>query len=189
MAAPLVRPWIIRDERMLISRPPFIEVSVQTVELPSGRVIPDYYQIRMADFVCVYAQTSSGGVLVLRSYRHGPRRVCLNFPGGRINDGEDPLVAARRELREETGYEGARWQHLGSFVTQGNQRAQTAHLYRALDCRPVAAANSGDLEDAVLLEMTQAEVGAAVRGGEFASLDHVALFGLAATAPAQPRAG
>src|SRR5690349_1623170 len=98
----VLRPWAIRSERTLLSCPPFIEVSVQSVGLPDGRVIPDYYQLRMVDYVCLFAETTAGEVLVLRSYRHGPRRICLNFPGGQVVDGETALAAAKRELLEET---------------------------------------------------------------------------------------
>jgi ADP-ribose pyrophosphatase len=174
----ILLPWAIRSERTLLSCPPFIEVSVQSVELPDGRVIRDFYQLRLADYVCIFAETVAGDVLTLRSYRHGPRRICLNFPGGRIAEGETALAAAKRELFEETGYESARWQALGSFVTQGNQRGQTAHFFRASDCRCVAAADSGDLEQAQLIQMPLSGVLAAVRHGEFATMDHIALLSL-----------
>jgi ADP-ribose pyrophosphatase len=175
-----LRPWAIRDERTLLSCPPFIEVSIQSVELPDGRIIQDFYQLRMADYVCLFAETAAGQVLALRSYRHGARRVCLNFPGGQIAAGETALTAAKRELLEETGYESQRWQVLGSFVTQANQRGQTAHFFRASDCRCIAAPNSGDLEQSQLVQMPLSEILAALRRGEFAIVDHVALLGLVA---------
>jgi ADP-ribose pyrophosphatase len=179
----VLRPWAIHSERTLLSCPPFIEVSVQSVGLPDGRVIPDYYQLRMTDFVCVFPETVEGEVLVLRSYRHGPRRICLNFPGGQITEGETALAAAKRELLEESGYESPTWQALGSFVTQGNQRGQTAHFFRASECRRVAGANSGDLEQAQLLQMSKSDLQLAAQSGEFAIADHIALLGLAVLLP------
>jgi ADP-ribose pyrophosphatase len=178
MADVVLSPWAIRSERTLLSCPPYIEVSVQSVELPDGQIVRDFYQLRLADFVCIFAETAAGDVLTLRSYRHGPRRICLNFPGGRLAEGEPALDAAKRELLEETGYEGAHWQALGSFVTQGNQRGQTAHFFRASGCRYVATADSGDLEQAQLIQMPLPDVLAAMRRGEFATVDHIALLAL-----------
>lgn len=174
-----LRPWAIRSERRLLSRPPFLEVSEQTVELPDGRVIADYYQIAMPDYTCIYPETADGRVLLLRSYRHGPRRVCLTFPGGQVAPAEDPLSGAKRELLEETGFVSDDWRALGSFVTQANQRCQTAHLFRAANCRKVQAPDSGDLEQQELVEMTRGEVAVAFRRGEFAILEHAAVLALA----------
>lgn len=174
-----LRPWLVRAEQTLVARPPFIEVSVQTVELPDGRLIDDFYQIAMPDYVCVFAETGDGKLLVLRSYRHGVRKVCLNFPGGRINAGETPEAAAVRELLEETGHEAARLAPLGRFVTQANQRCQTAHFFRAAGCRSRQAPASGDLEDQEIVLMTLDAAFAAAREGGFAVLEHVAILALA----------
>src|SRR6266852_4400665 len=85
-----LRPWIVRGEQMLLSRRPYVEITAQCVELPDGRVVDDFYQITMADYTCVFPETADGRVVLLRSYRHGPRRVCLTFPGGRLSEGEAP---------------------------------------------------------------------------------------------------
>jgi ADP-ribose pyrophosphatase len=174
-----LRPWRVRAEQTLVARPPFIELSVQTVELPNGRLIDDFYQIAMPDYVCVFAETGDGQVLLLRSYRHGARKVCLNFPGGRINAGETPAAAAARELLEETGHEAIRWTSLGRFVTQANQRCQTAYFFRAAGCRFRQAPASGDLEDQELVLMSVDGAFAAAREGGFAVLEHVAILALA----------
>jgi ADP-ribose pyrophosphatase len=174
------RSWVVVAERELLSRPPFITVSAQTIDLPDGRRIDDYYQIELGDFACVYAQTEDRRLVMLRSYRHGPRKVCFNFPGGGIGPKETPAEAAKRELLEETGFEAARWQPLGSFITNSNQRCQTAHFFRADGCHQIAQANSGDLEDSEVILLTFSDALATMRRGDLASLSHAALLGLVA---------
>jgi ADP-ribose pyrophosphatase len=174
-----LRPWTVREERTLLSRPPFIEISSQSVELPDGRRIDDFYQIAMPDYVSVFTETADARLLLLRQYRHGARRVCLNFPGGRVNPGEPPLAAAQRELLEETGYVAMAWSAMGSFVTQANQRCQTAHLFRARGCHPKQAADSGDLEEQELVLAPIDEAIRAGREGQFPVMEHMMLLALA----------
>jgi len=177
--APALRPWIIRSERTLLSCPPFIEISAQSVELPDGRRVDDFYQIAMPDYVSVFAEAGDGRLLLLRSYRHGPRRVCLNFPGGRVNPGEPARAAAERELLEETGYAGGVWAATGSFVTQANQRCQTAHFFRVRGCCRQQAPDSGDLEEQKLVLTTRDDALRAAREGQFPLMEHMALLALA----------
>ncbi len=174
-----LRKWEVRGERELLDASPFLKVSAQRIELPDGRVVENFYQLAMPDFASIFAETEDGRILVLRAYRHGAKRVCLAAPGGHLSPGEAPLAAAKRELLEETGYEAALWQPLGSFITNANHRCQTAHFFRASGCRKVAAANSGDLEETELVLMSRAQVIAAFKAGEFPFVSQVALFGLA----------
>jgi len=141
-----VKPWTTLDRRVEFSGGPIREIVRETVQLPDGRIIPDFYTARMGDYALVYAVTTEGKVLVLRQYKHGLGRVCLTFPGGYVAPGEDPAVAAERELLEETGYRGGKLTSLGSFVTNANQGCNTVHLFRATGCTPVRAPNAGDLE-------------------------------------------
>src|SRR5262245_58252360 len=62
--------------------------------------------IACPDWVNVLALTTDGQVVLLRQYRPGIDRVCLEIPGGMIEPGEDPIAAGVRELAEETGYTG-----------------------------------------------------------------------------------
>ncbi len=174
-----LRPWVVRHEKTLLTGAPFIEVSAQSVELPDGRTVDDFYQIRMPDYACILPETGDGRLLLLRSYRHGPRRVCLTFPGGQLASGELPLDAAKRELLEETGHVADAWRHLGSFVTQANQRCQTAHFFAAGSCREVQAPDSGDLEEQELVMLTRAEAVDAFHRGSFAIIEHVTMLGIA----------
>lgn len=179
--------WKIIESRELYAAPPYLSVRVETVELPDGRRIDDFYQIDLRDFACIFAETEDGRIILLRQYKHGPRQVSLTFPGGHLGSGENPLDAARRELMEETGFEAAEWIDLGTFVTNSNQRCNTAHFFRATGCRAVAPPDSGDLEDMEMVLLTQDELFAAIGRGEIAVVDQLALATLA-THPAVARA-
>lgn len=66
------------------------------------------------DSVQVVAENEDGNILLVRQYRFGIGKYLYELPGGLIDAGEEPLVAARRELVEETGYTASSWKKLGS---------------------------------------------------------------------------
>jgi ADP-ribose pyrophosphatase len=121
----------------------------ETVQLPDGHTLDDFYTVDAPDFVCIFPAIDDGRVLCLRSYRHGPRRVVLGLPSGYVNPGEEPLRAAQRELREETGYTADSWAQLGTFAADGNRGGGRAHIYLARHLTCVTKPASGDLEEQV----------------------------------------
>lgn len=171
--------WIVASSRRVFAGGPIDEIAVERVTLPDGREIPDYYTVRLGDFALVFARTADERVIVLRQYKHGPRRVCLTFPGGGIQQGEDPLAAAQRELLEETGYESTSWRSLGSFVTNANQGCNAAHLFVAERCRRVSAPTEPDVEDTELLLMAVADLLSPLRLHEIGLASHAALLAIA----------
>lgn len=174
-----MKPWTTLDRRVEFSGGPIREIVRETVQLPDGRIIPDFYTARMGDYALVYAVTTEGKVLVLRQYKHGLGRVCLTFPGGYVAPGEDPAVAAERELLEETGYRGRKLTSLGSFVTNANQGCNTAHLFRIDGCQRECDPDSGDLEEMELTVFEPAELLSPSRFAEMGVLSYVTLVLLA----------
>ena len=98
----MLRPWIVKG-RVTVFSHPRIEVAVETVELPDGRVIDDYLQVEMAEHSIVVPWNEKGLWLVQRQYKHGPRKIGLSFPGGQLDKNEVPLEAAKRELLDWNG--------------------------------------------------------------------------------------
>jgi ADP-ribose pyrophosphatase len=76
-----------------------------------------------------------GRVALLRQYRHAVGRVIWEIPAGTLSPGESPDDCARRELREETGYEGDRFVKLGEMVPIPAYSDETIHLFLATELR------------------------------------------------------
>jgi ADP-ribose pyrophosphatase len=158
---------------------PVRAITVEHVVLPDGIEIPDYYRIELPDYALVFARTVDEHVIVFRQYKHGIGRVCLGFPGGALEPGEDPLASARRELLEETGYASDNWQALGEFVTNGNQHCNVAHLFIARNCRRTGPPTASDLENPECLLIPIGELAARMPLEQIGQISHVALLALA----------
>jgi ADP-ribose pyrophosphatase len=138
----------------------------------------------------VVAVTPDGKVIMERSYKHGPRRVATSLPAGYLEDGEAPIDAARRELREETGYEADEWKSLGSFTVDGNYGVSTEHAFLALGARQVRESGGpghDDLEEIELLTLPLDEAVALIEQGEVVQLSSAAALALAALALSSAR--
>jgi ADP-ribose pyrophosphatase len=80
--------------------------------VPDGRLVEDFYSIAIPEYVVVAAFDSDGNVLLERHYRHGAGATTSSLPSGYVDPGEKASEAARRELREETGYTASSWELL-----------------------------------------------------------------------------
>jgi ADP-ribose pyrophosphatase len=92
----------------------WIRVAVARLLLPTGYSY-DYTVVRMAaPGVATVALNEQGEILLEREYRYPVDQVLFQLPGGLLDGHEEPLEAAQRELREETGYEADEWKLLGA---------------------------------------------------------------------------
>ena len=84
--------WKTRSCDVLLDRPPWFEVSVEEVELPGGKIVSDYHQIRMPHFTAVFAVTQDQNIMVMRCYRHAVGEVTLTMPGGMLEAERIPAI-------------------------------------------------------------------------------------------------
>ncbi|MBQ7565485.1 MAG: NUDIX hydrolase [Oscillospiraceae bacterium] len=101
------------------------------VELPNGH-IAHREVVRHIGAVCVIPVTDDGKAVVERQYRYPMDEVITEIPAGKLDrEDEDPLEAAKRELREETGYTADEWRELGMFYPAAAYCDERIHMYLA----------------------------------------------------------
>jgi ADP-ribose pyrophosphatase len=94
--------------------------------------------VRHSGSVVILAVDEGGAeasVLLARQYRHAAERYLWELPAGRIDKRENEVKAAKRELREETGYRAARWDRILHFWASPGFLAEAMSIYRARGLR------------------------------------------------------
>ena len=162
-----MRAWQTHSRRVVFDQPPWLQVEYHEVELPDGRIIPDWTWIKTPDYINVVVETETGHFLCFRQRKYAFAEPMLALVGGYIESGETPLAAAQRELREETGYISDDWLNLGDYLVDPNRGVATGYLYLARGGRQVYAIDSDDLEEQEILLMKRAELEAALSQGKF----------------------
>ena len=171
--------WKIIERRKCYEAPPWISHSVHKVSLPDGRVIDNFNQVSIPDFAVIVATTPEGFYILERQYKHGIGKISMTLPGGSINAGENPLDAAKRELREETGFVSGTWHHLGTYMGDANYGCGRAWVFRAFDAVQTSQPNSGDLEEMEIVHLNYRDMLENLLQGEVVAAAAVAALGVA----------
>jgi 8-oxo-dGTP pyrophosphatase MutT (NUDIX family) len=131
----LVEPWrVIEGDALLETR--IFTVRARDCASPTH---PDkagrFTYLDTTDWVNVAALTREGQVVMIEQFRHGRAEVTLELPGGMVDPGEEPLAAALRELREETGYAGEQAELIGVVTPNPALQNNRCHTALVQNCR------------------------------------------------------
>ena len=152
-----IKEWKVLESEYLVRRP-WLTARRDRLELPDGRIIPEYYVLEYPDWVNVIAITKDGQFVMERQYRHAARKISLELPCGVMEEGETPLEAAQRESLEETGFGGGQWKKLMELSPNPSAMSNTTHCFLAIGVEKIAEQHLDETEELSVLFMTKEEV-------------------------------
>jgi ADP-ribose pyrophosphatase len=123
---------------------PWGTVSRKTYQTGNGDPDQKHVTVEKPEFALIAALDESRNLLLVRQYRHGTDRSYWALPGGFVDKGETPVVAAQRELLEETGHVAGRSSYIGAFHPVPAFLKTVAHIVVCEDLRkdPLAKLDS-----------------------------------------------
>ena len=167
----------------------WIDFRRSAYRFPDGRVFAPYYSYTRRDYAVVVASDEEGRYLCVRQFRQGIRAVTTEFPAGGIDPRDQTvaglsaeeiaLAAAKRELREETGYESDRWTHLLTVPAQATLSDNYAYLFMAENCRPASGQQLDDMELLHFRMVSAEEIDRLIAAGGFQQAVHILAWLLA----------
>jgi ADP-ribose pyrophosphatase len=108
----------------------FLDVRRDTVQLPGGKSTTREYVVHPGACV-VIPLLDNGDVILEKQFRYAVGREMIEFPAGKLDPNEDPLICALRELREETGYTASEWAYAGCMHLAIAYSTEVIHIYFA----------------------------------------------------------
>ena len=107
-----------------------VKLTLDRARLPDG-TLADREVVYHPGGVAILALDEGENVALVRQYRYPMRQLLLELPAGKLDPGEDPRLAAARELSEETGLEAAEWTDLGEILASPGFCTERLHMYLA----------------------------------------------------------
>lgn len=187
--------WELINEEHII-QDAWIDFRRNEYKLPDGQTITPVYNYSKHSFSLVVATDRSGNFICVRQYRHGIDEITTEFPAGGIeyakeeDAASEPCItkeniiasedeafeAAKRELREETGYTSDNWTHLLTIPANATISNSNVHIYCATNCTLSASQELDDTEFLNVVLLNETELLSAISGGDFKQALHVLAY-------------
>jgi ADP-ribose pyrophosphatase len=133
-----------------------VSLAIETSELPGGETVRRDLVIHPGSVV-ILPLLDAGHVCLLRNRRFAVEQELWELPAGTLEPGEEPGLAAARELREETGFTARDWRKLLSFYPSPGFLSEVLHLFLARDLiEGPAAPEAGEELQAHIIPLAQA---------------------------------
>ena len=123
---------------------------------------------------CVVAIDNNKDILMVRQFRYAINQQILEIPAGKLDVPEEsPLLAAKRELLEETGYVSDDWSHLITIPSNATIADNLAYIYVAKNCRKMSGQSLDEMEFLNAVRLDADEIEKLISDGEFKQAMHV----------------
>ena len=154
----------------------WIDFRKTTYRYPDGRIFSPFYTYSRRDYAVIVASDVEGRLICVRQFRQGIRAVTTEFPAGGLETGSSPetaLEAAKRELKEETGYVSDDWKHLLTIPSNATISDNFASIFTAKNCRRDSGQSLDETEILGVVRHTPEEIDSMIRSGQFQQAMHV----------------
>lgn len=177
-----IQPWkTLSSSTALDER--WFTVRRDTVQLPLGKVVDDYFVWESPHIAMVVPMTSEGDLVIVRQYRHAVGQILHQFPAGAVDKDETVEAAARREMREESGYQTTeRLQHLGTIAPYSTKITGVTDIYLAPNATQTSTPEYDEQEETEVLTMSPENVLELCTNGELQQADFISAAYLALNA-------
>jgi ADP-ribose pyrophosphatase len=132
---------------------------------PDGNPKHAVHTMRTRDWCNVIAITPRNEIVLVRQYRFGTQEFSLEVPGGVIDEGEAPAIAAARELAEESGYSAPIWESLSVVHPNPAISSNRLHSFIAKDATASAICKFDELEELEVVLVAREHLGALLDDG------------------------
>ena len=163
-----MKKWITKNTKEAFRGLLFRYLTVERESADSGK-IGTFDVLQTIDWVNLIALDEKENVILVKQYRHGNDEITLEIPGGGVHPGEDPLLGAKRELREETGHESDEWHFLGKVSPNPAFMGNYCYTYLAKNCIEVGELQLDPLEEIDVVKIPLKEINSKLKSGE---IDH-----------------
>ena len=152
----------------------WFKVRKDVCETPQGKIVDPYYVYEFSTWVGALALTEDGKIVMLRQYRHALGEVCIEIPGGCVDDtdknNEDAII---RELLEETGYAFSSFEYLGRISPNPSTNSNLLHMFLAKGGKKVAEQKLDGNEEIEVILLSIDELKQLLRENKIVQAMHV----------------
>ena len=136
-----------------------------------------FFVLDTGDWINVVPVTPDDKIVLIRQFRHGVEEVTLEIPGGMVDLwDESPIVSARRELLEETGYAAEEFIHIGTVTPNPAILNNRCHTFLARNARLISAPHMDGSEDIQTVLADAAEIPSLITSGTISHALVIAAF-------------
>jgi ADP-ribose pyrophosphatase len=149
--------WKIKSEKELLSTKIF-KITEMECFLQSKNMNHRFYKMKISDWINVFSLTDDGKIILVKQHRLGKNIVTHEVPAGAITENEDPLLGAKRELQEETGYTSDNVVLLKKISANPAIQNNNCYFFIALNCKKTDDTNFDPAEELDLVLKDKKEI-------------------------------